>query len=102
MNFIYDENNNLILENDNNYVVGDIIVIDNKNEYEVTFIDTQNNLAYAEFNGEYFSQNFSSRYKKNIVLFSCFFVVFLIVIFSLSIFYTLKSRRKKIKSPKHH
>ena len=101
-NYIFDENNNLILENNNNYVIGDIIVIDNKNEYEITFIDEQNNLAYAEYNGSYNDNEFKSRYKSNIIVFSCLFIVFLLTIFFLAFFYKLKLHKKRNKNLKHH
>ena len=101
-NYFFDENNNLILDNENNYMIGDVIVIDNKKEYEVTFIDKENNLAFAEYNGEYKNKNFSSRYGKNIVFFSFFFVFLLTFIFFLALFYKLKSRHKRKRTPKHH
>lgn len=101
-NYIFDENNNLILDNENNYIVGDIIVIDNKNEYEVTFVDNKNNLAYAEFNGEYKNNNFSSKYYKNIIFFSIFFILFLFFVFLLALFCKLKLRKKRIHNPKRH
>ena len=94
-NFVFDENNNLILENNNDYIVGDIIVIDNKNEYEIVFVDNENNLAYAEFSGTYDNQNFSSKYYKNVIRFSIFFVTFLIVIFCIALFCKLKLRKKQ-------
>ena len=101
-NYIFDENNNLILDNENDYIVGDIIVIDNKNEYEVVFVDNENNLAYAEFSGTYDNKNFSSKYYKNVISFSIIFVAFLVVVFSLSLFYKLKLKRKRRKTLKHH
>lgn len=101
-NYIYDENNNLILENSENYMVGDVIVINGKNEYEVTFVDANNNLAYAEYNGSYNNKTFTSRYKANIIVFSSFFIVFLLFVFCSALFYKLKLKRQKKHSPKRH
>ena len=102
LNFIYDQNNNLIIDNQNSYIVGDIIVIDGIKEYEVTFVDEENNLAYAEYNGSYTNNNFSSRYKTNLIVFSAIFITVLLVVFSLLLFYKLKLKRKRKHTPKHH
>ena len=101
-NYIFDENNNLILDNGNKYIIGDIIVIDNKSEYEITFVDNENNLAYAEFNGNYEKENFSSKYYRNIIFFSIFFILLLSFVFSLALFYKLKPRKRKTNNLKHH
>ena len=101
-NFIYDQNHNLILDNENNYIVGDTIVINGEKEYEVTFIDEENNIAYAEYNGSYSNDNFSSRYKTNLIVFSTIFITILFVVFSLLLFYKLKLKRKRKHALKHH
>ena len=102
MAIIFDENGNLILENTQSYIVGDVIVIDNKDEYEITFVDVENNIAYAEFNGSYNNNNFTSKYYKNIILFSVVFISFLLFVFFLALFYKLKLQRKRNNEQKRH
>lgn len=50
--FVYDSNNNLIFEG-NKIEVGDKIIDSNLKEYEITFVDHENHLGYADYNGRY-------------------------------------------------